>query len=194
MLRGCARRLLLLQEQLSPRAEGSPQSLQCPAWLESLAQCWADAQVTSMCELRPWAHTTCWETAPGRCFLKLLSYFEQDCSGWGFCSQGKSGRIWLFPQSAQEQLGHRESSFVHHISHSPFSQGTHPPFLCVPPNRSSLAQIKGTVLALTGQNRSVWNSSALLFVLELGMREGLQAKPPFRQAENFSALVWLWKV
>lgn len=32
---------------------------------------------------------------------------------------------------------------------------------------------------------------ALLLVLELVMREGLQAKTCFRQAENFSALVWL---
>lgn len=44
----------------------------------------------------------CWETLPGLCFLELL------CSIWsrivvgGFFSQGNSGRIWLFPQSAQD--------------------------------------------------------------------------------------------
>lgn len=35
------------------------------------------------------------------------------------------------------------------------SKGAHPPFPYVPQNRRSLAQIKGTALALTGQNRSV---------------------------------------
>lgn len=44
MLRACARRLSLLQEQLSSGAEESLLSLQCPEWLESLGQCWEDAQ------------------------------------------------------------------------------------------------------------------------------------------------------
>lgn len=51
-------------------------------------------------------------------------------------------------------LGHRESSFVHHVTGW---KGAHSPFY-VPQNRSSSAQVRGTALALTGQNRSVWKS------------------------------------
>lgn len=71
------------------------------------------------CKLLCWAaaHTMCWETDSGLCFLELLfKCFEQHCSRWGFLQQGNSSRRWLFPQSAPKHCpaaaGHRENRFV----------------------------------------------------------------------------------
>lgn len=153
-------------------------------------RCCQGAQGTAVCELCPWAHTRAGKRLR-LCFLKLpVRYLELDCSGWGFWPGEEWQNLVISPVSTGAQpchLGHREQL----CPSQKWLEGGSFSFPLCSPKQEQLSTSQGS---RTGTD---WSEQERLKLISFASSPGaggegrLTNKPCFRQAENFSVLVWL---